>query len=162
MNAPSRCLNPARAGVMFVSLLLLFACTEKTYITNPPPVIPDQRPPLVEWVSVTSADSSADLNRRYFTVSDTVTLTVSASDESGIDSVKLYINGFPRFVRVGRISESVDSVRVGRASESVDSVGFGDPTYAFTWNTISASDDDPILAICSICSICCPIISLWT
>ncbi len=96
---------------------LLFACTEKTYVTNPPPVIPDLRPPLVEWVSVTSTDSSADFNRHYFTVSDTVTLTVSASDQSGIDSVKLYINGF--------VSSGADSYP---------------PHFIFLWPTLSDSD----------------------
>ena len=42
-------------------------------------------------------NGGADLNPPYYAVHDTVTLTISASDESGIDSVKLYINGFARF-----------------------------------------------------------------
>ncbi len=110
MNAFLRFLNPAKTGVLFLSLLLLFACTEKTYVTNPI----DQRPPRVEWVSI---GSGADLNPPYYAVHDTVALTISATDESGVDSLKLYINGFPRF-----------------SSSSSSS------SFSFLWNTLSDSD----------------------
>ncbi len=120
--------------VALSALLLLFACTEKTYITNPPPVIPDQRPPQVEWVSV---NSRADLNPPYYAVHDTVTLTISAADESGVDSVKHYVNGFPRFFtpppppprKRGGKDRLPHRLRGGRRG-----------VFSFLWNTLSDSD----------------------
>ncbi len=111
MNAFQRTISAERAAILSVCLLLLFACTEKTYVTNPPPVIPDLRPPLVEWVSVNGRIDFQSV------LSDTVTLTISATDDSGIDSVKLYINGF--------VSSGADSYP---------------PHFIFLWPTLSDSD----------------------
>jgi len=121
-----RLINPALKLMAIATFAVaLFACTEeKTYVTNITNPTPDVRPPTVEWVDVrVAADSTADLNRRYLHLRDTVTLTVSASDESGIDSVKVYINGFQRFRATPPTPPSIEG---------------GD--FAFLWNTLSDSD----------------------
>ncbi|MBM3329007.1 MAG: hypothetical protein FJY67_05980, partial [Calditrichaeota bacterium] len=89
------------------SIGLIFACTDKTYITNPPPDLPDLNPPRVEW-----ADGGAGLR---MLLAGEVELALTAADESGIDSLKIYLDGFPRF-----------------ASTS--------SSAAFLWNTASDSD----------------------
>jgi len=110
-----------RVGVLLLSLLSLLSCTEKTYITNPPVELPDSRPPTVEWVSLSTW--RGELIPPSTAVSDTVTLTVSASDESGIDSVKVYVNGFARF------SQSPPAIAGGVGG-----------VVSFLWNTLSDSD----------------------
>ncbi len=132
-----------KIAALTACLLALFACTEeKNYITNVTNPAPDQRPPLVEWVSVgglTTPPTPPSIEGGDFghppltppasgggtasVVSDTVALTISATDESGIDSVKLYINGFARFRATLPAPPSIEG-----------------GVFAFSWNTLSDSD----------------------
>lgn len=105
-----------RLTVLIFSLII-FACTEKTYLTNP---TADTKPPFVEWVRIASISDSTTEDRfgnPPHTVRDTVLLVITASDEFGIDSVKIYING---------------TVRLPRSTAA--------NRYEFLWNTLADSD----------------------
>ncbi|MBM3328597.1 MAG: hypothetical protein FJY67_03870, partial [Calditrichaeota bacterium] len=66
---------------------LLFACTDKTYITNPPPVKPaiDRTPPEVWFVRPAGGS----------VITDTVRIELAFFDSSGVDSIRLLKDGAP-------------------------------------------------------------------
>jgi len=100
-------------------LLLLAAlttCTEEKTILTP---MPDVRPPAVEWVSVDGRTGS------QIVVSDSVEIVLSTFDESGLDSIRIFKNGF-----------TPDPWRIAsRPAAPLD-----DTLYTFTWNTLPDSD----------------------
>jgi len=72
-------------GVAVIGLFL--ACTDKTYITNPPPDTPaiDRTPPEVWFVRPAGGS----------TITDTVRIAVAFFDSSGVDSIRLLKDGAP-------------------------------------------------------------------
>jgi len=112
-------LHSIRFIYLFCVLLLLAAilsCTEEKTILTP---LPDIRPPVVEWVSVDGKIGS------HIVVSNSVEIVITAFDESGLDSIRIFKNGFaPDLWRIA-----------SRPAAPLD-----DTLYTFTWNTLSDSD----------------------
>ncbi len=109
MNGFVRPLLSGNAAVLLLTSLLLLACGDETII-NPP--IGDLRPPVITWL----APEAGSIAR------DTLELRFTVTDESAIDSVKLYIDGFVRIFRV--------FANLPPAGEAI----------SFPWNTLSDSD----------------------
>ncbi|MBM3326642.1 MAG: hypothetical protein FJY65_06645, partial [Calditrichaeota bacterium] len=99
------------------SLVAAFiSCTEEKTILAPPQ---DNKPPAVEWVSVDGRTGS------QIVVADSVEIVITAFDESGLDSIRIFKNGF-----------APDLWRIA----SRPATPLNDTLYTFTWNTLSDSD----------------------